>query len=273
MLLCFGSVKGSPGATSFALAMAARWPHPGPAPVVVEVDAAGGDLGSRWDTYDEPGLASLASGARGGPVGDGSGFVQHLRVGVDVIVAPPGDAAAATVDELGIKGPGVLREFAAIRPVFADLGRLDPRSPVLAYLDEADELLLVARPVSAELRHLRMRVPILRQRCPVVRLVLVGDGPHAAEEIAHYLQIEVATAVPHDPVAADILAGRTRPRPWGQPGARREAGWTRRPLLAAARSFALTYRPPAAPPLRPATPDRAAPKATTSVRERLEATP
>lgn len=271
MLLCFGSAKGSPGATTLAVAMAARWPHPGPAPVVVEVDAAGGDLGSRWDTYDEPGLASLASGARGGPIGDGAEFVQHLRVGADVIVSPPSDAAAATVEELRIKGPGVLRELAAVRPVFADLGRLDPQSPVLTYLDKADELLLVARPVSAELRHLRMRVPILRRRCPVVRLLLVGDGPHQPEEIADYLQVDVATTVPYDPVAADILAGRKRPHRWGQPEARREAGWTRRPLLAAARSFALTYRPPAAP--APASAESLGVERNTPLRERLEATP
>ncbi|WP_176731712.1 hypothetical protein [Micromonospora rhizosphaerae] len=254
--------------------MAARWPHPAPPPVVVEVDAAGGDLGSRWDTYDEPGLASLASSVRGGPIGDGADFVQHLRVGADVIVAPPSDAAAATVEELRIKGPSVLRELAAVRPVFADLGRLDPQSRVLTYLDKADELLLVGRPVSAELRHLRMRVPSLRRRCPVVRLVLVGDGPHQPEEIADYLQIEIAATVPHDPVAADILAGRKRPRRWRQPGARRDAGWTRRPLLAAARSFALTYRPPADPAADPAEAfDAGRNTAAEPARERLEATP
>ncbi|MEV4706771.1 hypothetical protein [Actinoplanes sp. NPDC049316] len=246
MLLCFGSAKSSPGTTTLAVAMAARWPHPGSPPVVVELDAAGGDLGSRWATYDEPGLASLASGASGasdGPVGDGSAFVQHLRVGADVIVAPPSAAAAATVEELRLKGPGILRELAAVRPVFADLGRLDTQATVLGYLDKADELLLVARPEPAQLRHLRMRLPVLRRRCPAVRLVLVGDGPHEPEEIADYLQIEVATTIPYDPVAADIVAGRKRPRRWGQSGARREAGWTRRPLLAAARTFALTYQP------------------------------
>ncbi|GAA1883916.1 hypothetical protein GCM10009687_60340 [Asanoa iriomotensis] len=243
MLLCFGSVKSSPGTTTLAVAMAARWPHPGTPPVVVELDPAGGDLGSRWATYDEPGLASLASGVSDGPVGDGAAFVQHLRVGADVIVAPPSAAAAATVEELRLKGPSVLRELAAVRPVFADLGRLDTQATVLGYLDKADELLLVARPESAQLRHLRMRLPFLRRRCAAVRLVLVGDGPHEPEEIADYLQIEVAASIPYDPVAADIVAGRKRPRRWGQPGARREAGWTRRPLLAAARTFALTYRP------------------------------
>ena len=274
MLLCFGSVKGSPGTTTLALAMAARWPHPGVPPVVVEVDAAGGDVGSRWDTYDEPGLASLASGSHAGPIGDGAWFTQHLRVGADVIVAPPSDAAAATVEELRARGPGVLRELAAVRPVFADLGRLDARSPALGYLDKADELLLVARPVPEELRHLRMRVSILSRRCPAVCLVLVGDGPYHPDDIADYLQIEVAATVPYDPLAADILAGRKRPRRWGQPGARREAGWTRRPLLTAARTLTLAYRPSAPTPDTTARRNATATRrnVTQAVRERLEVT-
>src|SRR6266508_3589558 len=129
MLITFGSVKGSPGTTTWALALAARWPHADP--------------------------------------------------------------------------PPVLQELAATRPVFADLGRLDPHSPLLSYLDKADELLLVAQPVPEQLRHLRARVPMLTGRCPLVRLVLVGAGPYRPDEIATYLDL---------PVAA--VAGRgTQPRP------------------------------------------------------------
>lgn len=236
MLITFGSVKGSPGATTWAVALAARWPHPGPAPVVVELDCAGGDLGSRWQVHDEPGLAGLVTGVRHNPIGDGAEFVQRLPVGVDVVVAPPADAAAATVAEFASKGPAVLRELAATRPVFADLGRLDPQSPLLSYLDKADELLLVARPVAEELRHLRHRVPMLAGRCPLVRLVLAGAGPHRPDEIATYLDLPVAAVVPSDATGAAMLAGRKR----------RAMGWTRRPLLAAARTFALTYDGPAA---------------------------
>jgi hypothetical protein len=231
MLITFGSVKGSPGTTTWALALAARWPHAGPAPVVVELDCAGGDVGSRWQIHDEPGLAGLVLGARHNPVGDGAEFVQRLPVGVDVVVAPPGEAAAATVAEFAARGPAVLRELAATRPVFADVGRLDPHSPLLSFLDKADELLLVARPVSEELRHLRTRAPMLAARCPLVRLVLVGDGPYRPDEIATYLDLAVAAVVPSDATGAAILAGRKR----------QAMGWTRRPLLAAARGFALTY--------------------------------
>jgi hypothetical protein len=245
MLITFGSVKGSPGTTTWALALAARWPQPGPAPVVVELDGAGGDLGSRWHIHDEPGLAGLVMGARHHPLGDGTEFVQRLPVGVDVVVAPPSDAAAATIAEFATRGPAVLRELAATRPVFADLGRLDPHSPLLSYLDKADELLLVARPVSEELRHLRTRVAMLAGRCPLVRLVLVGDGPYRPDEIATYLDLTVAALVPADATGAAILAGRRR----------QATGWTRRPLLAAARSLALTYD---AAPVPVAGPDAAA---------------
>jgi len=156
---------------------------------------------------------------------------------VEVVVAPPGDAAAATIAEFAAKGPAVLRDLAAARPVFADLGRLDPHSPVLSYVDEADELLLVARPVSEALRHLRTRVAMLAARCRLVRLVLVGDGPYRPEEIAAYLELTVAAVVPSDATGAAILAGRKR----------QAAGWTRRPLLAAARGLALTYDAAAVP--------------------------
>jgi hypothetical protein len=231
MLLTFGSVKASPGTTTFALAMAARWPHPGPAPVVVELDYAGGDLGSRWQIHDEPGLAGMVLAARNGPPGDGADFVQRLPVKVDVIVAPPGEAAAATMAEFATKGPAALRELAATRPVFADLGRLDAQSPALAYLDKADELLLVARPLPEELRHLRTRVPLLRQRCAAVRLVLAGSGPYRPDEIATYLDVPVAALAPYDPAGAGVLAGRKR----------QAMGWTRRPLPAAARTLAAAY--------------------------------
>jgi MinD-like ATPase involved in chromosome partitioning or flagellar assembly len=237
VLVAVGSVKGSPGATTWALAVAARWPHE-PAPVVVELDPAGGDVGSRFGVHDVPGLSSLVTAIRHAPVGDAADYMQRLPVGVDVIVAPPADAAAATTAEFTARGPAVLRELAAVRPVLADVGRLDPASPALSYLDKADELLLVARPHAAELRHLKARAAVLAAHCPVLRLVLVGAGPYRPEEIATYLGLPVAATVPHDRDGAGILGGVYRPG----------RGWTRRPLLSSARTFALTYPAPVETP-------------------------
>jgi hypothetical protein len=148
-----------------------------------------------------------------------------------VVIAPPGDAAAAAIAEFAARGPAVVRELAATRPVLADLGRLDPHTPLLSYLDKADELQLVARPVPDQLRHLRARVPLLTALCPLVKLVLVGDGPYRPDEIATYLDLPVTAVVPWDSTGAAILAGRKR----------QAMGWTRRPLLAAARGLALTH--------------------------------
>ncbi|HEY7224637.1 MAG TPA: hypothetical protein VH561_13755 [Micromonosporaceae bacterium] len=233
MLVAVGSVKGSPGATTWALAVAARWPYEA-APVVVELDASGGDVGSRFGVHDVPGLSSLVTAVRHAPIGDAAEYAQPLPTGAQVIVAPPADAAAATTAEFTTRGPAVLRELAAHRPVFADLGRLDPASPALSYLDKADELLLVVRPVAAQLRHLKARLGVLAGRCALVRLVLVGPGPYGPDEIAIYTGVPVAAVVPDDPVGAGILAGSYRPG----------RGWLRRPLLAAARTFALTYPAP-----------------------------
>ena len=61
--------------------------------------------------------------------------------------------------------------------------------------------------------------------------MLVGDGPYRPQEIATYLDLPVAALVPWDPTGAGILAGRKRAA----------TGWTRRPLLAAARLLALSY--------------------------------
>jgi len=244
MLVALASVKGSPGTTTFALALAARWPRPGAAPALVELDPAGGDVGSRWQRHDEPGLAGLVLAARHDLVGDGAAFVQRLPVGADVILAPPGDAAAATMAEFAAVGPAVLRALAATRPVLADLGRLDTRSPALPYLEAADELVLVVRPRPEELRHLRTRLPGLLHRCGRARLVLAGAGPYRPDEIVEYLQLPVAGVAPHDPVAADILAGRSHPVNRGGLAGRLRRGegwWTRRPLLAAARTLAGQY--------------------------------
>lgn len=235
MLIAYGSVKGSPGATTWALAMAARWPSGGPAPLVVELDPGGGDVGSRWRLHDNPGLAGMVVADREAPLGGSDWFTQRVPLGVEVVAAPPADAAAAIIAEFSARGrgPAALRELAATRPVFADLGRLAPHSAVLSYLDKADELLLVARPQPEQLRHLRARIAVLAERCALVRLVLVGAGPYPAEEIGDYLGVAVAAVAPVDRSGAAIVNG------YGRLG----WGWTRRPLLAAARTLALTYAP------------------------------
>ncbi|WP_123606817.1 hypothetical protein [Micromonospora sp. Llam0] len=215
--------------TTLSVALAARWPVPG-IPLVVELDPAGGDLGSRWHLHDEPGLRNMVATARYGPLTEPAEWSQRLPIGVDVVVAPAGQTAAYTVAAFGDTGPAAVRDLAATRPVLADVGRLDPGSPALAFLDKADLLLMVARPRLEDARHLKNVLPALSERCPSVQLTVSGAGPYDPVEIAGYLETEVAATISHDPAGADVVAGRRRPA----------MGWTRRRLLTAARTLALT---------------------------------
>ena len=63
-LVAVGSVAGSPGATRFALGLAAAWPDPSRQRVVVEADPDGGRLGAELGVGAEPGLMALALAAR-----------------------------------------------------------------------------------------------------------------------------------------------------------------------------------------------------------------
>jgi hypothetical protein len=249
VLIVLGSVKGSPGVTSLAVALAARWPEPD-APLVVELDPAGGDLGSRWQLHDEPGLRNMVSTARYGPLTDPAEWSQRLPIGVDVVVGPAGQTAAHTVAAFGDAGPAAVQDLAATRPVLADAGRLDPGSAALAFLDKADLLLVLTRPRLEDVRHLKVVLPRLAETCSAVQLVVSGEGPYdAAAEIGPYLGAEIAATVRHDPAGADIVAGRRRPA----------MGWTRRRLFVAARTLALTLAKtspdPAPEPPRSADPE------------------
>jgi MinD-like ATPase involved in chromosome partitioning or flagellar assembly len=243
MLICLGSVKGSPGVTTFAVALALRWPIPGPAPLVVELDPAGGDLGARWQTREQPGLAGMVLAARRAALGDGAPWTQRLAIPtggkqagwpqVHAIVAPPADGAAAALSEFATAGAAgqaaALVGLAKARTVLADLGRLDPQSPQLALAAAADLMLLVARPTLDQIRHVAARLPALRAHNGSIMLLLVGPGPYPPAEIANYLGVPVLGNIPTDPVSASVLAG----------AGRATSGWSRRPLLSAARTVAL----------------------------------
>jgi len=234
VLIAIGSVKGSPGATSLVVGLAARWPTTGA--VVVEADPAGGDLAFRFGHHREPGLSELAADTRGGDTGRGlAAYSQRLtfgpNVGVDVVVAPAEREATQALRLLSGTGPRLLREAAADRAVLVDVGRLGPDSPALPLACAADVLLLVTRgwPDGVDAVQVRRdRLLALPGMRSTVALVLAGDLPCAPKEVAQVVGLPVAGRVPTDPRGAAVLAGRARPG----------RGWTRLELLRAARALA-----------------------------------
>jgi MinD-like ATPase involved in chromosome partitioning or flagellar assembly len=228
------SAKGSPGVTTTAVGLAARWPKG--RPVVVEADPAGGDLAARFGLSTVLGVASAALDCRDpAAMLDPRRWVQVLPCGVDVLLAPPGVEAAACLSVLGGHARRVLGVLAESYPlVLVDAGRWSPGSPADAVIMAADVVLVVARPRLEELAQAEARVAGLRELAADVRLVLVGEGPWPQREVAARLGVPVVDVLPVDGQGAGVLSGSKVPRRgWDA------IGWTRLPLLRGCRGLAV----------------------------------
>lgn len=234
MLIATVSAKGSPGASTVALGLAARWPEP--EAVLVETDPAGGDLVTRFGLYHKPGLSTMALAGRDGQAQpQPQEWTQRLPCRVPAVLAAPGPAAAASLATMGGRAPRMLRLLADRHPaVVVDAGRWQPSSAVDPILVASDVVVLVVRPVPEEIRQADVRLQGLRELTGDLRLVLVGEGgAWPPREVADALGVPVAQVVPVDRRGAGVLAGRLAPRRgWAS------AGWTRLPLLCACHSLA-----------------------------------
>jgi MinD-like ATPase involved in chromosome partitioning or flagellar assembly len=233
-LIALASVKGSPGCTTTALALAAAWPAP--ERLLLEADPGGGDLGPWLDLPQAPGLVGLAAAARHDQNGETIwDHAQQIADGLHVVVAPVGaEQASACLDTLAAtairhlpgRGPGV---------TIADCGRLDPGSPALRIAMEADLTLLLVRPQVSDLAHLAPRIPGLSGAGLKLGLLLApaagrmpAEPAYGAQEIAATLDLPVHATIPADPrAAARLVASRGRPQ-----------SAARRPLLRAAAALA-----------------------------------
>lgn len=208
MLIALTSLKGSPGVTTFTVALAANWPV-AVRRLVMECDPAGGDLAQRFGLASSPGLLSLAAAARQ-PVGADVVWrhTQVLAGQLPVVAGPAGGrqahAALGTVAAAGSPLYRAAREPGAL--VFADCGRMDPGSPAEPLVRQADVLLLVSGTYSDGLAHLAARLHELAQVSARPSLVLAGRG-HPTNEIERELGVPVVARIPHDPAAARSLTG------------------------------------------------------------------
>jgi hypothetical protein len=218
--VAFASAKASPGVTTTITALAATWQRDRDL-LVAELDPAGGDLGVRFDVATEPGLVTLAAAGRrqlDGPTllghtqplpfagrpgtdGDAEGAVRRVLVG-PVAADQAGAALAALRGGL----PGVLSSLGA--DVLVDCGRLDPGSAAHDVVTEADLLVVVARPVVAEVHHLAARLSGLRPKA--LSLLLIGDRPYSVAEVADAVGANPLGTLPvDDRAAAALTVGRS----------------------------------------------------------------
>ncbi len=223
MLVAVLSVKGSPGVTTFSVALAARWPAPA-RPVLVEADPSGGDLATRFSLESTPGLLSLAAAARRSA--DPAMVWQHaqgLPGGLAVVAAPPdadrarGALSALTPDPAA--GAGILRAAAnqANTVMIVDCGRADAGSPALPIVRAADAMVLLTGAHADDLAHLPRRLPAIGRWSAHPVLLLVGEG-YSPAEVARELGVPPLGRVPDDPRGAAVLCGRPSTVRWGRSG-------------------------------------------------------
>lgn len=207
-LVVVGSVKGSPGVTTAALALAAAWPA-GQAeadPLLVEADPSGGDVAGWYQLRGYPGLLGWAAAARGGPALVDE-FVWELAGGVGLVAAPV-EAGSARGAVAVLARTGSVPWAASDRLLVADCGRLDPGSPALPIAGAAGVLAVLVRPVPAELARVAARVGELtgggRRDCV---LILAGESAWPTGRVEEAVGLPVVGVLPHHPRAAAGVAG------------------------------------------------------------------
>ncbi|MGW0734462.1 MinD/ParA family ATP-binding protein [Streptomyces sp. NPDC002851] len=231
-----GSLTGSPGVTTTALALTAAWPvemDGGVRPVMVEADASGGDLMIRFGLDASPSLLDVAVAAGKPDPGSLLGAVRELPPGVRVVVSPPGRGPCREAVRLLAAVPGrrvLLGGESVPGTVIVDVGRIGPEAEPL--VDAVDEVVLVSRGGAESLTHIaagELGVELRRER---LTLVVVGPCPYPGEEIAGSLGVARVVLWPWDARSAAGVShpGRRLPR---------TAGWRVPPLMRAARALAV----------------------------------
>lgn len=191
------SAKGSPGVTTFAMALATCGRDQGA--VLIEADAAGGDLALRFGTAQQPGLAQLAARVGQSP---------EERDLLDGLVHEPGaygasefayvpapiepHAVGAALDVLAAN-PAILAQASRDRPVILDLGQLDHSR--LRLVESCDVLALLVHGDPVSLGPACSAAWATQLDRPT-GFVLVDTGPYKANEVAEVLALRCWGVIP-----------------------------------------------------------------------------
>jgi MinD-like ATPase involved in chromosome partitioning or flagellar assembly len=209
-MIAVASGRGSPGATTLALAFALTWPRPPDRKVtLVEADPDGGVLAVRLGLRADPGLLTLASAARHGPVDPEfvSAHAQPLAEGVDVLVGTPApEQMRVTLTATSSRLASALAASTQT-DVIVDVGRASVRSAAADWCRAAGLVVVVARPRRDEVEGIGFRALELRQAGCSVGLVCVGTKPHPPAEFAEVAEVELLGVVENDSQTAAALAG------------------------------------------------------------------
>lgn len=213
-LLALASAKGSPGVSTAAFALAVCWPAER-ALLLAEADPAGSALAPRFDLPYERGVISLAPASRHRFDPDTvDAHLQHLaagagRAGVDVLVGVRSVEQSPALGRFWAEFSKAMATDSG-RDVIFDCGRLQPDSPAMAAVGQAQLTLLFTRSDVESVLQTALRLAALREAgmaSASVGVVVIGKGPHRPGDVAEATGAGVVGTLPHDPRAAAVLSG------------------------------------------------------------------
>lgn len=236
-LIAITALKGAPGVTSTALALAAWWPEP--ERVMVETDPAGGDLAVRCQLDAHPGLVEVAVAEAGeglDPVESLARGTQRTRLGgIEVaVVCSPIEAVQAAPTVRRLARPDSKALSPAETWAIADCGRAWPASPAWPLLARADLVVVVVEGTVAQSMNVLGAIPHLWKESGSRVALAVAPGPYPADAmrtllLGRDLPVPVLGDLPPMPRQGQMR--RSRARTWRDFAARaREAA--RVPLAA-----------------------------------------
>jgi hypothetical protein len=219
MLTALTSGKAAPGVTTSTWALALSWPRP---LLVADCDPAGGDMAPGMlagRVSVDRGLLSWSTAARH-DLSATAAAVLLTEHAVQVPEQPqvlliPGFATATQGSsfstEVWERLAVALAQSAAPlgRDVLVDAGRLVADRGCWPVLRAADQVLLAVRPSVRSVHAAQDATQRLRQQLgdlSTVSILVVGDGPYSAGEVADALQLPLAGVLPDDRTAAAVLS-------------------------------------------------------------------
>lgn len=231
MVIGVVSAKGSPGATTTALALTAAAEGRG---LMVELDPSGGSIECWTGVTGEPGLVRAASALR--RISDPevvAGCAVEAPRGISTLLAPTDGTMAESTIRVAV--PGLMAACAALdRDVVVDGGRWAASQSTAGRVAGLPVVAVVCTPTVAGVEAARALVAPLRAAAAggQVVLVLVGDRPYSAGEVASVVGVPVAGVVPWDRRAVGLLAASGRVRAWSRTALARSARSTLEALQA-----------------------------------------
>lgn len=214
------SAKGSPGATTVALALATVADG-----TLIELDPAGGDVECWAGPQGEPGLIRVAGGLRHAaePADLLHSNAAEVWPGVRAVLAPTGaETAESTLVAIGERLAPVLGMHDGW--VVADGGRWSRSQVTARRMAGCDVIALALSPTFAGVEHARWLVGPLTDTfgVPVVGLS-VGDRPYPPADVAAALGTPVAGVAAWDPRGVQTLVTVGASRLWRRSGLARSA--------------------------------------------------